>query len=277
VCTHLVIASFDPLLVKVMSPKVTLVVIHRMWFPAVGAPGDVRAWGAFGGGGHRGGSLGVTLTASRKDAMMVLAVWAQAYRTPELRGATRRRGVTPSPASRAQQRARIGSSCPEVRGVLPKLDSLPDEALGPGPRHRVRDVEIDSAGVGLGGVSNHPRGGLKDDEAGEPRLPNLRHDPLRGDARVAYGEEWHVNQLQIRRQCRQRRIDMISIGVVHPSHSPDLQQVTVGGDSGRNDRVAVARDNRRLHHQRRVVEGELGSSSPERDARDRECPEWGGS
>jgi hypothetical protein len=247
--THLVIASFDPLLVKAMSPKVTLAVVRCVWFPAVGAPGDVRAWGALGGGGNRGGSLGVTLAAAREDPVVVLAVWAQAYGTPELRGATRRRGVTPPPASRAQRRARIGSSRPEVRGVLPKLDSLPDEPLGPGPRHRVRDVEVDSAGVGLGRVSNHPRGGLEDDEACEPRLPNLRHDPLRSDARVAHSEEWHVDQLQVRRRRGQSRIDVVSVRVAHSRRAPDLQQVTVGGDSGRNDGVPVAGDNRRLHHQ----------------------------
>jgi hypothetical protein len=112
--THLVIASFDPLLVKAMSPKVTLAVVRCVWFLAVGAPGNVRAWGAFGGGGNRGGSLGVTLATTHEDTMVILAVWAQAYRTPELRGATRRRGVTPPPASRAQRRARIGSSRPKV-------------------------------------------------------------------------------------------------------------------------------------------------------------------
>jgi hypothetical protein len=167
-CTHLVVASFDPLLVKAVSPKVTLAVIRCVWFPAVGAPGDVRAWGALGGRGNRGVSLGVTLAASREDTVVILAVWAQAYRTPELGGAARRRGVTPSPASRAQRGARISPGHPEIRGVLPKLDSLPDEALGPSPRHRVCDVEVDGAGVRLGGVPNHPRWGLEDNEASEP-------------------------------------------------------------------------------------------------------------
>jgi hypothetical protein len=150
--THLVIAGFDPLLVKAMPPKVTLAVIRCVWFPAVGAPGDVGAWGALGGGGNRRGSLRVTFAAARKDTMVVLTVGAQAYRTPELGGATRRRGMTPPPASRAQRGARISPGRPKVRGVLSKLDSLPDEPLGPGPRHRVRDVEVDSAGVGLGRV-----------------------------------------------------------------------------------------------------------------------------
>jgi hypothetical protein len=54
-----------------------------------------------------------------------------------------------------------------------------------------------------------------------------RHDPIRGDARVAYSEEWYVDQLQVRRRCGQRRIDMIRIGVAHPGRTPDLQQVTV--------------------------------------------------
>jgi hypothetical protein len=247
--THLVITSFDPLLVKAMSPKVTFAVVRCVWFPAVGAPGDVRAWGAFGGRGNRRGSLGVTLAAAREDPVVVLVVWTQAYRTPELGGATRRRGVTPSPTSRAQRRARIGPSRPEVRGILPKLDSLPDEALGPSPRHRVCDIQIDSAGVRLGRVSNHPRRSLEDDEAGEPRLPNLRHDPLWGNTCVAYREEWYVNQLQVRRRCGQGRIDMVSIGVAHPGRTPDLQQVTIGGNSRRNDRISIARDNRRLHHQ----------------------------
>jgi hypothetical protein len=94
--THLVIASLDPLLVKAMSPKVALAVVCSVWFPAVGAPGDVRAWGAFGGGGNRGGGLGVTLATACEDTMMILAVWAQAYRTPELRGATHRRRGDPT-------------------------------------------------------------------------------------------------------------------------------------------------------------------------------------
>jgi hypothetical protein len=197
--THLVVVRFDPLLVKAMAPKVTLAVIRSVWFPAIGALGDMRAGSALGGGGNRGGSLGVTLAAAREDPMVVLAVWAQAYGTPELRSATCRRWVSPSPASRAQRGARIGSGRPEIRGILPKLDSLADEALSPGPRHRVSDVEINSAGVGLGRVSNHLRWGLEDDEAGEPRLPDLRHDPLGGDARIAHSEEWYIDQLQVRR------------------------------------------------------------------------------
>jgi hypothetical protein len=74
--THLVIARLDPLLVKAMSPKVTLAVIRCVWFPAVGAPGDVRARSAFGGRGNGGGCLRVTLATARKDPVMVLAVWA---------------------------------------------------------------------------------------------------------------------------------------------------------------------------------------------------------
>jgi hypothetical protein len=74
--THLVIASFDPFLVKAMSPKVTLAVVRCMWFPAVGAPGDMRAGSTLGSGGIRGGSLGVTLAAAHENPVMVLAVWA---------------------------------------------------------------------------------------------------------------------------------------------------------------------------------------------------------
>jgi hypothetical protein len=75
-CTHLVIVSLDPLLIKVVTPKVTLAVIHCVWFPAVGAPGDMRAGSTLGGRGNRGGSLGVTLTAARENLMVILAVWA---------------------------------------------------------------------------------------------------------------------------------------------------------------------------------------------------------
>jgi hypothetical protein len=87
VCAHLVVVSLDPLLIKAMMPKVTLAVIRSVWFLAVGAPGDMRVGSALRGGGNRGGSLGVTLTATHENPMMVLAVWTQAYRTPELRGA----------------------------------------------------------------------------------------------------------------------------------------------------------------------------------------------
>jgi hypothetical protein len=105
--------------------------------------------------------------------------------------------VTPSPAAGAERGARVGPGRPEVRCILSKLDSLPDKALGPSPRHGVSDVEVNSACVGLGRVSNHTRRGLEDDEACEPRLPDLRHDPVRGDARVADSEEWYVYQLQV--------------------------------------------------------------------------------
>jgi hypothetical protein len=74
--THLVVASLDSFLVKAMSPKVALAVVRSMWFPAVGAPGYMRAWGALRGGGNRGGSLGVTLAAAHENPVMVLAVWA---------------------------------------------------------------------------------------------------------------------------------------------------------------------------------------------------------
>jgi hypothetical protein len=74
--THLVVASLDPLLIKAVSPKVALVVIHSMWFPAVGAPGDMRAGGTLRGGGNRGGSLGVTLATAHEDPVVILAVWA---------------------------------------------------------------------------------------------------------------------------------------------------------------------------------------------------------
>jgi hypothetical protein len=52
--THLVIACLDPLLIKVMLPKVTLVVIHSVRFPAVGALGSMgrrsrRGDGSWGG------------------------------------------------------------------------------------------------------------------------------------------------------------------------------------------------------------------------------------
>jgi hypothetical protein len=227
-----------------MSPKITLAIVHSVWFPAVGALGDMRAWSALGGRGNGGVCLGVTIATSCEDTVVILAVWAQAYRTPELGGTTRRRGVAPSPASRAQRGARIGSGCHEIRGILPKLDSLPDEALGPGPRHRVCDVEVDGTSVGLGGVLNHSHWGLEDDEASEPRLPDLRHDPLRGDARVSHSEEWYVDQLQIRCQHGQCRIDMVCVGVAQSGCSPDLQQVTVGGNSRRGDGVPIAGNNR---------------------------------
>jgi hypothetical protein len=74
--THLVVAHLDPFLVKAVLPKVTFAVVRSMWFLAVGAPGDVRAWSALGGRGNRGGSLGVTLATAHKDPMMILAVWA---------------------------------------------------------------------------------------------------------------------------------------------------------------------------------------------------------
>jgi hypothetical protein len=74
--THLIVASLDPLLIKAMTPKVTLAIIRSVWFPAVGAPGDMRAWGTLRGRGNRGGSLGVTLAASHEDPMVVLVVWA---------------------------------------------------------------------------------------------------------------------------------------------------------------------------------------------------------
>jgi hypothetical protein len=156
--------------------------------------------------------------------------------------------VTPPPAARTKRGARISPGRPEVRGVLPKLDSLPDEALGPSPRHRVGDVEIHRASVGFGGVPNHTRRGLQDDEACKPQLPNLRHDPLWGDARITNREEWYVDQLQIQRGHGQCCVNMVCIGVAHPSRTPDLQQVAVGCDSRRGDRVTVTRDNRRLYH-----------------------------
>jgi hypothetical protein len=145
---------------------------------------------------------------------------------------------------RAQGGARISPGSPEIRGVLSKLDSLPDEALSPGPRHRVHDIEVNSASVGLGRVMNHARWSLEDDEAHEPRLPNLRHDPVRGDAHVAHREEWYVDQLQIRRQCGQGCIDVFCIRVAHPGRPSDLHQVTVCGDSRRNDGVSITRNNR---------------------------------
>jgi hypothetical protein len=74
--THLVIAGLDPFLIKAVSPKVALAVIRSVRFPAVGAPGYMRAGSTLGSGGNGGGSLGVTLAASREDPMMVLAVWA---------------------------------------------------------------------------------------------------------------------------------------------------------------------------------------------------------
>jgi hypothetical protein len=76
--THLIVACLDPLLIKVMTPKITLAVIHSVGLPAVGAPGSMRAcsapWHSQSGGNH----VGVPLAASRQGVMVFLLMRARA-------------------------------------------------------------------------------------------------------------------------------------------------------------------------------------------------------
>jgi hypothetical protein len=154
--THLVIACLDPLLIKAMAPKITLAVIRSVRFPAVGAPGRMRAhsalWRSQSGGNH----VRVPLAASRQGAMVFLVVGTRASRALALEGAARRRGVTPSPAPGAEGRPRVRPGLLEDSNVLSKLDLTLDEGLSPSAADRVSNVEIDRAGVGLGRVANHP-------------------------------------------------------------------------------------------------------------------------
>jgi hypothetical protein len=183
--THLVIARLDPLLIKAMVPKVALAVIRSVRFPAVGAPGSMRARSALWRSQSGGNRVRVPLATSRQGAMVFLAVGTRASRTLALESVARRRGVTPLPAPDAEGRPRVRPGLLEDSNVLSKLDFTLDEGLSPGATDRVSDVEIHRAGVGLGGVTNHPGRGGEDDEAAQPRLCDLRHHVLRRDVREA--------------------------------------------------------------------------------------------
>jgi hypothetical protein len=130
-CTHLVVASLDPHLIKAMMPKIALAVIRSVRFPAVGAPGRMRAHSALWHSQSGGNRVRVPLAASRQGAMVFLVVGTRASRTLTLESAARRRGVTPSPAPGTEGRPRVRPGLLEDSDILSKLDLTLDKGLSP--------------------------------------------------------------------------------------------------------------------------------------------------
>jgi len=74
--THLSIACFDPVLVKLMMPEVAFVTIGRMVLPAVKAARGVQAQHTFSCGRDRRGHLSIPFATSGESAMVLSSMWS---------------------------------------------------------------------------------------------------------------------------------------------------------------------------------------------------------
>ena len=84
--THLRVSGFDPVLVKVMAPKVALATISRVVLPAVDTSEEMRTWHTGSCGGNWGGCLHIPLTTASQGAVMLPAVGSHAEWTLYLQG-----------------------------------------------------------------------------------------------------------------------------------------------------------------------------------------------
>ena len=138
--THLSILCLDPILVKVMMPKVAFVTIGRVVPPAVDTTRGVQARHTFSHGGNRGGRLSIPFPTSRESVVVLSSMWSHTQGVLQLKCMTSQGGVTPLPTALAECNTRVSLARMNIGNLPTHLDGMVDYLFRPCPTDSVSNV-----------------------------------------------------------------------------------------------------------------------------------------